>query len=116
MTKREALRIINNQYHLGLNSYNTTFSNINGSVPLWWFEPASEKFKFDFNLVLNNNRNNTLYYFCIPEGEIRNPREIFYVRQDNYLLQLKININNYNFTDNYSGFNFRNYLREVIHY
>jgi hypothetical protein len=116
MTKREALRIINNQRHLGLNSYNTTFSNINRSVPLWWFEPASEKFELDFNLVLNNNRNNTLYYFCIPEGEIRNPREIFYVRQDNYLLQLKININNYNFTDNYSGFNFRNYLREVIHY
>jgi hypothetical protein len=113
--KSEAIYLLNEKHNLYLNNNNTTFSNINNTQPIYWFDPMNDRFNIDFNLVLYNNIEKVIYYFFIPVGEISEPEKIFYQRPDKEnISQIKININDEEFKDILKGFIFKKYLKYRI--
>ena len=48
-TKKECIAAINLKYKAGLSNINTSYSNINKSKNVWWFNIATSKFKAPVN-------------------------------------------------------------------
>ncbi|MBP1840498.1 hypothetical protein [Formosa algae] len=71
-----------------LTTSNTRFSNINSTVPVWWFDIPIELFKQDLHLLLKGKRQ--LYWLRLPKGTFDLPQRYFYIRQDNGKVQLRI--------------------------
>lgn len=53
MTKKELIEHINSKYNSTLTIRNTSYSNINNSKSVWWFNVAVGKFTGDVHLLLN---------------------------------------------------------------
>jgi len=115
LSKEDAIRIINKKLSLSINGSNTTFSNINNTVQVWWFEPTNDRFNNDFHLILNDHHKKKLYYFFIKNNSITEPENTFHQKTVNKS-QIIINVEDDNFQDVKRGFKFKKYLKDVIDY
>ncbi|HAB26941.1 MULTISPECIES: hypothetical protein [Flavobacteriaceae] len=89
ISKTDAIAIINkDQNKYSLTTRNTRFSNINTTVPVWWFDIPIELFKNDLHLILK--KKSSFYWLCIPRGTFEFPQNSFYIRPDNGKVQLQI--------------------------
>ena len=116
ITKNLAISIIN-QYSNSdyLTTSNTSFSNINKAVPLWWFNIAPEKFEQDLNLILA--KTNGFIWIKLPAGSVSNPKRKFRFRDDKGLIEIKISPQpGFNYLRDESsggiGFGFQQYIKK----
>jgi len=120
LSKKEAMTLVNIKLSLHLNTLNTTFSNINETHPVWWFEPTNYRFNKDLHLLLNDQNRKILYYFLIKGGSIKNPEMLFRQRNDKSRINtshIEIRVGDGNFTDILGkGFRFKEYLKDEIKY
>jgi hypothetical protein len=79
-----------NQYteNDSLSSNNTSFSNINKAVPIWWFNISPDKFESQLNLILSSKEG--FIWILLPEGSVSNPKRKFRFRDDKKLIEIKI--------------------------
>jgi cbb3-type cytochrome oxidase subunit 3 len=97
ITKKEAIQFINHYSELdNLSFSNTSFSNINKTVPIWWFNITPDKFEKDLHLILAKKK--SFIWIKLPEGSVLNPERKFRLREDKGLIEIKISYeagNNY---------------------
>ena len=115
-TKKECIAAINLQYKAGLSNINTSYSNINKSKNVWWFNIPMSKFKAPVNLLLKTE--DGVFWINLPIGFVSSIKEIFKIRQDKDALDLEINAGSRNFLcDVKSGgtrFNFKAFIKEEV--
>jgi len=89
--KNKAINFINEKLSLDINDKNTAYSSINALVSQWSFNISNNKFKNDYNIILEDQEDKILYYFCLPKGTIDEPKKIFNQRdeEDNELRKRK---------------------------
>jgi len=116
ITKSNAITYINKYSEFDyLTSANTSFSNINKAVPIWWFNIAPEKFEEELHLILAKNK--SFIWIKLPAGSVSNPKRKFRFRDDKGLIELKISSNpGYNYlrdeTSGGIGFGFQQYVQK----
>ena len=112
VSKSEAIGIVNS--FLGrpsLSNANTNFSNINKTIPVWWFDIPPSRFSKDLNLILAKQKG--FIWIKLPKGMASDPSKVFYIRKDNGLVQIVISSergNNYLRDNIGSHFNFGRYV------
>lgn len=118
-TKKELIDYINTNAGGYLNSLNTSYSKINKSKEVWWFNVSVSKFNNEVNLLLNNN--NKVIWIQLPKGFVKNVGINFRIRQDKDAVDLEISADrNFKYLhDVKSGgtlFDFNNYVKAKINY
>ena len=114
MNKKELIIYIN-QKHIGsLSSKNTSYSNINKSKDVWWFNISVSKFQGNVNLLLNDT--NKVIWIHLPKGFVNNVSSHFKIRQDKDVVDLEISAdrNNKYLVDVKSGgigFDFKEFIK-----
>ncbi|MEI8202842.1 MAG: hypothetical protein WCH34_07515 [Bacteroidota bacterium] len=115
MNKSKALPFFQNRVNDILNNSNVVYSNVNNTVNVWWLEPANEKFKTEFFIVLNNSDCRKLLLFQIPKNEIENPELVFEQRSDKGVSKIIIIASETEYKDK-KGFDFKPYLIQTVEY
>lgn len=87
-TKKEIIDLINAKYGASLNSSNTSYSSINKSKEVWWFNVRVNKFNDDFHLILNNS--GQVIWIHLPKGFVKNVASHFKIREDKDAVDLEI--------------------------
>ena len=95
MNKGIAMELACKSLQLEINSKNSVYSNQNNAKDVWWLEPAPDKFRNDFYMLLNKPKENKLLIFKIPKGSIKDPEIIFNQRNDKNASRLVISMSNY---------------------
>jgi hypothetical protein len=114
--KKEAIGIVNKA--LGKNELlksNTCFSNLNKAKPIWWFDIPIKKFKEDLHLILA--KENGFVWIKIPKEANIDVRNIFRIREDNGMVELKISSEPgvyylRDITSGGKGLNFEQYIKK----
>jgi hypothetical protein len=88
MTKTELITYINQNHKGGLNSANTSFSSINKSKEVWWFNIPVTKFNSDVHLLLSAS--NYVLWLHLPKGFVKQLATSFKIRQDKDAVDLEI--------------------------
>ena len=127
--KNKAINIINEKLSLDINDKNSAYSSINALVSQWSFNISNNKFKNDYNIILEDQEDKILYYFYLPKGTINEPTKIFNQRdeEDNDLKKRKpiknksiiiIPKHDKSFTNNWQGkeFSLIKYKKLVLKY
>lgn len=89
MTKKELIEHINYKFSGGLNNGNTSFSSINKSKEVWWFNVPVSKFTDDVHLLLNISE--YAYWVHLPKGFAKGVP--FRIRPDKNAVDLEISAN-----------------------
>jgi hypothetical protein len=117
MNKAKAIELARTKSLTTLSHSNTIFSNINAAKDVWWLEPDNNKFASNLNIILNNDRVQTIYIFKLPANTIRNPAQYFIQRNDDVKVncsKIYIPVSGIKFSD--KEFDFTPYLIEKIEY
>lgn len=119
MTKSELIQYINKNYGFGLNSGNTSYSNINKSKSVWWFNVPVSKFKEDVHLLLNTQTK--AIWVQLPKGFVSNLYNNFKVREDKDAVDLEISADKHfkylhDVKSGGTGFDFSGFVKEKIQF
>ncbi len=117
MIKKQLIDLVNQKHKGDLNSRNTSFSNINKSKKVWWFNVPLVKFKEDVNLLLNTD--SKAYWICLPKGFVSNISSVFRIRQDKDAVDLEISADRHfrylhDLKSSGTGFDFCGYVKKEI--
>lgn len=117
MTKSELIQSINHKHQAGLNSRNTSYSNINKSKNVWWFNVPVSKFKEDVHLLLNTQTK--AIWVLLPKGFVNNLVANFKIRNDKDAVDLEISADRHfkylhDVKSGGTGFDFSGYVKEEI--
>ena len=77
---------------------NTVYGSINAAKPLWWLEPANEKFAQNLFIILNEN-DSQLRVFMIPGNSFLCPQHIFSQRADKSRARIEIAVSDQEYRD-----------------
>ncbi|MDO6604703.1 hypothetical protein [Arenibacter palladensis] len=115
-SKKEIIEFINTQCNNALNTLNTSYSNINVSKDVWWFNVATHKFDSDVNLLLKAE--DKVIWVCLPKGFVNNLGSVFKIRPDKNAVDLEISSNErYMYLKDVksggTGFDFLPYIRNI---
>jgi len=119
MTKNQIIAYINQTYKGGLNVSNTSFSSINKSKEVWWFNVAVPKFDSDVHLLLSAS--NYALWLHLPKGFVKQLASTFKIREDKNAVDLEISSDkSYKYLKDVKsggiGFDFTSFVREKIFY
>ncbi len=100
-----------------LNSSNTSFSSINKSKKVWWFNIAVPKFDEEVNLLLKGEEE--IIWIQLPKDFVSNISSKFKIRQDKYAVDLEISADkSYLYLKDVksggSNFDFKPYVKEIF--
>ena len=113
MTKSKAIRIFKN---IGLNiSGEITFASKNRTANNYWANPAFDVLSKNWTLILNDWVNRILYLLIIPANSI-NESQLVSRNDKKNVIDLQIAYDDSTFTDNRSGFSFKEYIVAVESY
>ena len=113
MTKDIAIRLINSEFNLKLDTTNTNYSNINGNG-IWSMEPNIKRKNYSLFLILNNDRTKKIHFFQIPANhEVYNN---LYERNDRPVFRLLFNVSDTDFRETLMHINFNNFFKGTINY
>ncbi|WP_163518251.1 hypothetical protein [Gelidibacter japonicus] len=85
-TKSQGIAIINERFNAGLNNSNTSYSKINKSKEVWWFNVHVSKFVNDVHLLLNMT--DSTIWIKLPKGFANGLP--FRIREDKNAVDLEI--------------------------
>lgn len=116
MKKKELIDYINQNYQVTLDVSNTSYSNINKSKNVWWFNVPVNKFTEDVHLLLNTQE--YALWVVLPKGFAEGTP--FRIREDITAVDLEISAdkNNMYLQDVKSGgtgFDFSGFVKEEIY-
>jgi hypothetical protein len=119
MTKSQLIDHINQNHKAGLNGSNTSFSSINKSKEVWWFNIAVPKFNEDVHLLLSSS--NYALWLHLPKGFVKQLAGSFKIRQDKDAVDLEISADkNFKYLKDIKsggcGFDFTAFVKEKIVY
>lgn len=87
--KSQIIEYLKNTYPAtSLNSSNTSYSNINKSKQVWWFNVPVQKFVGEVNLLLRGNEE--VIWIHLPPQFVNNLASKFKIRQDKDAVDLEI--------------------------
>ena len=114
-TKSELISIINRRHSADLNSFNTSYSNINKSKEVWWFNIHVSKFIDDVHLLLNTPEK--AIWIKLPKGFTDSVP--FKIREDKNAVDLEISADrSFKYLKDVksggTGFDFNGYVMESI--
>jgi hypothetical protein len=114
-TKKEIIEYMNVTKGATLTNSNTSYSKINKSKAVWWFNVALHKFTEDVNLLLVGET--CVYWIVLPKGfAVGVP---FKIREDKNAVDLEINADSNNFLCDVksggTGFRFSEFVKEEIY-
>ena len=113
-SKKEAFNLLAYK-HRKLTNSNSTFSSPNKSTGNWWLEPNIEKFKRDLYIILYDDKNKKLHFFCIPSNSIANPEKQFYFRKEKDAVSINIPYTEKDsFYDSHMSFSFNKFFIETL--
>jgi hypothetical protein len=118
-TKKEIIDYINTTKGAYLNSSNTSYSKINKSKAVWWFNVRTDKFNEDVHLLLNTE--SKVIWITLPKGFVSNVASYFRIRHDKNAVDLEISADrNYKYLVDVksggTGFDFSAFVEENIVY
>lgn len=87
-TKKELIEYINKTAGVGLTNSNTSYSKINKSKEVWWFNVKLDKFTQEVHLLLNQE--NSCIWLCLPKGFVASLGSTFKIREDKNAIDLEI--------------------------
>lgn len=116
-TKKEIIDYINHNFNQKLNSSNTSFSKINKSKEVWWYNIAVSKFNNNVNLLLKTSTK--VIWIELPKGFVSNLSSYFKIREDKNAVDLEISADkNFKYLVDVksggTGFNFTEFVKEKI--
>lgn len=116
-TKKQFIDYINATEKASLTIKNTSFSNINKSKNVWWFNVQVKKFTEDVHLLLNTESN--VIWITLPKGFVSNLYSTFKVREDKDAVDLEISADKHfrylhDVKSGGTGFDFSPYVKEKI--
>lgn len=119
MTKSQLIAYINQNQKGGLNSTNASFSSINKSREVWWFNVVVSKFDSDVHLLLSGNT--YALWLHLPKGFVKQLAATFKIREDKNAVDLEISADrNFKYLKDIksggSEFDFTSFVREKIVY
>ena len=119
MDKKQLLDYINHEFGGNLNTRNTSYSNINKSKAVWWFNVSTDKFNSDVHLLLNTE--SKVIWLTLPKGFVSNIYSTFKVREDKDAVDLEISADKsfkylHDVKSGGTSFDFRSYIKEKIVY
>ena len=114
-TKKEIIDYINQNYKAHLNAKNTSYSKINKSKDVWWFNIAVHKFIDDVHLLLNTEKK--VFWIVLHKGFTKG--QPFKIRQDKNAVDLEISADKHfrylhDVKSGGTGFDFRLFVKEII--
>jgi hypothetical protein len=116
-TKSELITLINTRYKASLNNSNTSYSKINKSKAVWWFNIATSKFNAPVNLLLKTE--DGAFWIELPVGFVDSIEKTFKIRKDKDAVDLEINAGSRNFLCDVksggTGFNFGEFIKAEIY-
>ncbi|REE78833.1 hypothetical protein BX611_2968 [Lutibacter oceani] len=117
MKKKELIDYINKNYQASLDSRNTSFSKINSSKDVWWYNVPVSKFTDDVHLLLNTQQ--YALWIVLPKGFAKGFP--FKIREDKNAVDLEISADkNYMYLRDVksggTGFNFTEFVKEKINF
>ena len=118
-TKSEIIALINVRHRASLNNSNTSYSKINKSKAVWWFNVPVHKFNDEVHLLLNDE--SKAIWIHLPNGFVNNVASYFRIRQDKDAVDLEISADK---NDKYlhdvksggTGFDFSSLVKEIIQF
>jgi len=116
--KISAINAVNQQLEKSvLNGFNTSYSSINKSRTVWWFNINPGKFESDVHLILSNG--SSFIWVTIPTERYSKPARFFRIRKDKNLIDIEISAEKgiYYLRDVKSGgtgFNFKPLVKGVF--
>ena len=115
--KKEIIDYINQTYKADLNSKNTSYSKINKSKDVWWFNVSVSKFVEDVNLLLNEE--NQVLWIVLPKGFANGVP--FKIRGDKNAVDLEISADrSFKYLQDVksggTGFDFSGFVKEAIRF
>jgi hypothetical protein len=117
-TKKECIDAVNLQYKAGLSNANTSYSKVNKSKDVWWFNIPTAKFKATVNLLLKVESG--VFWIVLPVGFVPSIEKTFKIRQDKDAVDLEINAGSRNFLCDLksggTGFSFGEFMREEVYF
>ncbi|MBO0592920.1 hypothetical protein I2486_16065 [Cellulophaga sp. E16_2] len=117
-TKNEIIDFINRTRKASLTISNTSYSKINKSKDVWWFNITTSKFSTPVNLLLQIE--DGVFWIVLPVGFVNSIEKTFRIRQDKDAVDLEINAGSRNFLcDIKSGgtlFDFGAYIKEEVYF
>jgi hypothetical protein len=114
-TKKELIDYINTNYKRSLNNSNTSYSKVNISKDVWWFNVPVHKFNDEVNLLLKTEQ--YALWLVLPKGFTTG--QPFKIREDKNAIDLEISSDkNFKYLiDVKSGgteFDFRGFVKDEI--
>ena len=118
-TKKEIIEYINDTNDTYLNSSNTSYSKINKSKDVWWFNVPTHKFNEDVHLLLNDE--SKVIWITLPKGFVTNLYSTFKVRLDKDAVDLEISADKHfrylhDVKSGGTSFNLEKYIKEKINF
>ncbi|MFH4969333.1 hypothetical protein V8G61_14100 [Gaetbulibacter sp. M240] len=116
-TKKEIIDYINATKGAYLNNANTSYSKINKSKAVWWFNVPTDKFNADVHLLLNTE--SKVIWIKLPKGFVNNLQANFKIREDKDAVDLEISSDkNHRYLHDVksggTGFDFKPFIKEKI--
>jgi hypothetical protein len=115
-TKKELIDYINTNYKRSLNNSNTSYSKVNISKDVWWFNVPVHKFTQDVNLLLQIE--DGVFWVVLPVGFVKSIEKTFRIRRDKDAVDLEINAGSRNFLCDVksggTGFNFGEFIKKEV--
>lgn len=116
-TKKEIIDYINATKGSHLNNSNTSYSKINKSKEVWWFNVRTDKFNEDVHLLLNNE--SEVIWITLLKGFVSNLYSVFKVREDKDAVDLEISADKHfrflhDIKSGGTGFDFSPFVKEKI--
>ncbi|WP_139958223.1 hypothetical protein [Flavicella sediminum] len=118
-TKKEIIEYINNTEGIGLTSSSTSYSKINKSKEVWWFNIGVDKFKDEVHLLLNTESH--ALWVKLPKGFVGSMQSNFKIREDKNAVDLEISADkNFKYLQDVksggTGFDFSGFVvKEVVY-
>lgn len=113
MTKELAIKLVNRNLSLNINSNNTNWSNIN-SNGIWSIEPNCKRKLNKLYLLLHNYRSKKIHVFEIPANN--GIYEKLYKRGDRNVYRLLFDVNDKEFIESLKYLNFNKFLKGTVDY
>lgn len=116
-TKSQLIATINGRHNAGLNNSNTSYSKINKSKEVWWFNVHVSKFANDVHLLLNMTE--SAIWIKLPKGFANGLP--FRIREDKNAVDLEISADrNFKYLKDVksggSGFDFKRFMKVEVNF